>query len=341
MIVLTYTIETGMQDPDVVAPRVAAIALNRGELDLIGASVVGDTTSVSADAVTRSIALAFTAAGEALFPTNAQKIAVTRGLWRGVLNLRVPGQVAESVEAVSVPGPTEGLVAWLRADVGVTVFGGAVSTWDPVGTAADFTQAVAGNRPASSEADANWNNRASVSFDTDWLDSGNPASFWNFLHNGSGMTVIAVFRATNNLLQQILLSTSQTGVANAGIALSYTGGTVTFEVKNGALAIINATSAAGSAPVNSRVYVVARYEEGRAGFEWSLSVNGSQTTGDSLAAPSAGDAQAPLRIGASVVTGGEPLLAATVPETLLYGRFLTDTEVANAVSYLTRYSSFP
>jgi hypothetical protein len=100
-ITLVYDVNVGVQSPAAMVALVAAIALPRGELDLIGASITGDVTAVNGALVRRTVTLTTNAQGNANFPTDAEKIAATRDLYRGQLEIGFPGQVTAAVPVVA------------------------------------------------------------------------------------------------------------------------------------------------------------------------------------------------------------------------------------------------
>lgn len=98
--------------------------------------------------------------------TNASGVQVSSRLetaryWDGVgKQVQYPNGVDP---AVFVPTDLTGLLIWLRADTGVTLTSGRVSTWaDQSGNGNDFVQSTAGNRPIPGTA---INGQATVTFD--------------------------------------------------------------------------------------------------------------------------------------------------------------------------------
>ena len=88
------------------------------------------------------------------------------------------GSAAGFVGTVVFGPPTlPDLVAWYRADLGITTVTGAVSAWadqSGVGTGKTLAQGTAANRPAYNASDAGYNNQPTMTFDgsNDRLASG-------------------------------------------------------------------------------------------------------------------------------------------------------------------------
>lgn len=108
-VTLTYVIRVGLARASALLARVQAIVLNTGELDLLGMTVVSDTTVVVSTApecaeppfLERTVVLETTAQGDELFPTPDALMDATRQLWRARLNLLVPGIVTAAEPVVT------------------------------------------------------------------------------------------------------------------------------------------------------------------------------------------------------------------------------------------------
>lgn len=90
---LDYHISIGVQNPSAMETRVAGVPIFQGELDLLQMSVVSDTTTTESGSpvtIKRSVVVT---GGDALFPTNTDKIAALRGFYTGSLALGVPAMV--------------------------------------------------------------------------------------------------------------------------------------------------------------------------------------------------------------------------------------------------------
>lgn len=354
LITLAYSIPVGVQRVQDQLARVAAIDLTRGELDLLQMSVFDDTTSFQGVAgsglLRRAVTLEPSAQGEIAFPTDQSKVDATVGLYGGQLDLNVPSnvvRVAPLVEAVT-PLDFADFVEWWRADMAVTEdVDHLLSAWANKAPGFPGSLTAAGAlRPLREDEDANFALRASVQFDgTDRMDSDLAASSWNFLHNGLiGVTIIIVARPTSVDPVQVALSTATIASVDIGVNIYYDGTARSwfFEVGNGAAQIISASTAVGSATPNTRHFVVARFEEGRPGNEFSIRANASTVEGNTAGAPSAADAAATLRVGASAVSGADPIFAA-VPEVVIYADYLSDADVEALLDdyFVPRYGTFP
>lgn len=99
-------------------------------------------------------------------------------------------EAGESTLPPIIADPTEvsGLVCWLRADRGVTLTSGAVSTWaDQSGNGHDFTQSTSSDRPTVSYADSNFNDKDALAFDGASAGNGQHLDGPNF-STAAGMT---------------------------------------------------------------------------------------------------------------------------------------------------------
>lgn len=82
--------------------RMAAPALDQGELDLLGYTIDSDVTAYQLDGtIRRRVVLGTTADSDALFPTDAERIYSTKGLFRDVISQGMPGFVTQSDPVVS------------------------------------------------------------------------------------------------------------------------------------------------------------------------------------------------------------------------------------------------
>jgi hypothetical protein len=108
-VTLDYFIRFGLAKASSLLSRVEAIVLNTGELDLLGMSIVSDTTVVVSTApecaepafLQRTVVLETNAQGDALFPDADALQDATRQLWRSRLNLLVPGVVTADEPVVT------------------------------------------------------------------------------------------------------------------------------------------------------------------------------------------------------------------------------------------------
>jgi hypothetical protein len=345
LITLRYDIDLGLQKAENFLADVAAIQLEKGELDLLGMAQVGDMVEVtSLTTLTRIVTLQSLPLADQSFPTAQDMASATEKLYRAQLELALPARVTAVAPYVEMFTPlnveSAELAFWWRGDIGV-VFDSSdfISQWSSVILGSVLAPTAPGTEPTHVLSDANLNGQQSVNYDgSDSLDSALAASAWNFLHDGTGMTVIVATRPTSNDPAQVLLSTATIATNNRGMNLYYDGGARTwfFQVGNGAALAIDIGGAAGSGPLSTMNYTFARFLEGRPGNEWSLRINAAVAQGNTAAAPNAGDAQATLRVGASAVSGADPVLGMAAPEYIFYRGYVSDEEIEELfLSYLT------
>jgi hypothetical protein len=155
-----------------------------------------------------------------------------------------------------IPGAS---YAW-RADLGMSYSAGASMTWTDQIAGSTLAQSTGAQVPVLNASDANLGNQASITLDgtDDNLTSNLAAAVWNFLHDGSGATILIVCRptkttgATNNLLA------TSAGAASRGIRLlhSATNNRWRFSVSDGAAFVIDINTGSGAAePVSQAVYM--------------------------------------------------------------------------------------
>jgi hypothetical protein len=97
---LNYIVETGLQNPVLMATKVAAIPVDQ-EFEFLNLDKVGDATTPGAGLVTRAITLQTNSESDAMFPTNDELEAATTALLSGVLALQAPGRVTALAPIVS------------------------------------------------------------------------------------------------------------------------------------------------------------------------------------------------------------------------------------------------
>ena len=125
----------------------------------------------------------------------------------------------------------------LRSDFGLAYAAGVSMTWtDQITGTATFAQATAAQVPTYAASDAQWGGLPSITFDgtNDNLDSSLAASSWKLLHDGTGVTILAVFHplVTGGGSADVLLGTTYTGI---GAHLAYDANSTrgTFVVRDG------------------------------------------------------------------------------------------------------------
>jgi hypothetical protein len=145
----------------------------------------------------------------------------------------------------------------LHADLGITLNGGTVSAWaDQSGQGAHFVQATAANQPLYGTLSGGL--AAVVGVDaTDHMTcpaATKPASYWRFLHDGSGMTIGMAFE-TSTATVQTVFSNLRIVSTRSGIDIDYLGGTAQSRILIGnstATYVSVLTSAGGSSPFGFR-----------------------------------------------------------------------------------------
>lgn len=261
----------------------------------------------------------------------------------GGLGLRRIGARGKAGEGFN-PAQAPGLFADYDAAYVTTVAGPKVSTaFDQAAPAQDISQATDANRPAYSASNANFLGRPTMDWGAgaDQVLKAATASDWKFLHDGTGMTVYFVFRPTSAGAQQFLWQTNEGSGTNIGSAIDFDGTNtkVRLLTTNGA-AIINASTANATCPLNQNHIVVAKYLNGRAGFEFSVRVDATTAvTGNDSAAPSGSNPTSPLGFGG--LSGATlALISANVPRALFYAAFHeADTESAVKAYLKARYGT--
>jgi hypothetical protein len=99
-VTLAYDIAVGLQDPALVAPKIALIPVDQ-EFDFLHMTKTSDVVSTSVGKVTRTIILQTDAVSDQMFPTSDELKAATRHLLSGVLGLATPGSVVASEPTVN------------------------------------------------------------------------------------------------------------------------------------------------------------------------------------------------------------------------------------------------
>ena len=97
---LNYIVETGLQSPALMAPKILAIPVDQ-EFEFLNLDKISDTVAAGAGSVTRQIVLQTNATSDAMFPTNAELAAATTSILSGVLALQAPGRVTAVAPLVS------------------------------------------------------------------------------------------------------------------------------------------------------------------------------------------------------------------------------------------------
>lgn len=234
------------------------------------------------------------------------------------------------------PSHIHGLVLWLRSDLGITLNGSDVSAWaDQSEADRDVTQGTTNQQPTYSAADGNWNGKPSLDFDDvdDLLQSDDAASVWTKLHDGTGSTIVAVFRPT---AAGSMLSTSST-INPLGVEMDWNhnaADSVYFGVGNGGAGWARYVQSSATITSGTKVMVIARYSVSEAPV-LSMRTNRVEGTAGGSGSPSASAPDHTLTIGVWS-TGNFVAIGATAVELAAYERYLTLPEVQLLEDYLAR-----
>lgn len=213
----------------------------------------------------------------------------------------------------------DGLGLWLRADLGLTLNGSAVTTWaDQSGNGNDFTDGgSAARRPAYSAT--SFNSRPGITFDgsSDYLTHATNYTF------GAATTIILVATPATSATAYILSGSG----ANFGFISNFA--SVWLELFNGA------DRKNFAVPTSVTKYTATVTQTDASALTWRR--NGAQVN---TAAPAVTLSGKTLNtIGAA--TGGTNHCNAVIAELIICTRVLTASEIANAESYIqTRYAHY-
>lgn len=97
---LNYIVETGLQSPALMAPKVAAIPVDQ-EFVFLHLDKIADATVAGPGEVTRTVTLRTNAESDQMFPGNDELANATRSLLSGVIALQAPGRVTALAPIVS------------------------------------------------------------------------------------------------------------------------------------------------------------------------------------------------------------------------------------------------
>lgn len=101
IVTLDYYVPRGLLRGSVLADRVEAVTLDRGERELLGLDLTSDTTSTEGNYVIRTLVLQQTEQGSLDIPGESNLIAATRGLYAGALACALPACVEAATPVVS------------------------------------------------------------------------------------------------------------------------------------------------------------------------------------------------------------------------------------------------
>lgn len=223
------------------------------------------------------------------------------------------------------------LELWLRSDSLVGLSGLDVATWgDLSGKGHNFSR-VPGSRPTYNVNDANWAGKPSLGFTaSQTILSDDPASTWNFLHNGTGGGNLLVYRTSAtgaNILARTAASTAQIGFE----VQSLTTTTQRTRIFNGAAEV---WADALAALVDTNYYGLFAYEESRPVNEYTHELLADTSVGNSVAAPTASNATITYALGRSGANGFQGELL----EVIAFSAYPSDQQFTQLKAYLlTRY----
>lgn len=163
------------------------------------------------------------------------------------------------------------------------------------------------------------------------------ASSWNFMNQGTGMTIAMVFECAAGTGSSYLIDTRRAG---NGVQVRYDASAnerVTLSSVDSSTTYINSPSSVGTYPDDTQHVFDWVYAEGRSPAEYQATKNGVETnTGDTGGTPAGGDPAYTLWIGRLAANGANAGLQ-YVREVCIYSRALTDTERASLRTYLARW----
>lgn len=231
-----------------------------------------------------------------------------------------------------IPGAS---YAW-RADLGMSYSAGASMTWTDQIAGSTLSQSTGTQVPVLNASDADLGNQAAITLDgsNDNLTSNLAASAWNFLHNGSGATMLIVCRPTKSSGATNTLIGTSSGAASRGMRIYHnsTNDRVHAQVSDGATNVIALAGASSSAvePVSLSIYWD-HLTTSTPDSALEHPPGTSRATGSGT--PSAGDAAATLMLG--LVSGG---FGGNVAEMVIWPFQFTSGNKATAAAYtLGRY----
>lgn len=253
--------------------------------------------------------------------------------WRGGTSY----PISTGAPSVDVPDTIPDIFSWYRADLGITLNGSNVSAWaDQILPAVDASQGVAGSQPPYIASDAGINGNAIIGpFDgtADHFTAG-VASDWSFLHEGTGMTIVMVFRtAALGTLRRLFDNNNGSGTA-LGLTMQISAASPALawlNMGNGAAAVLSAPTAA-SITANSVNYLVFRHATANTP-DYSFNLNGVTTTGNNSNTPGTGAAAATLNIGRR--SGAVQYFNGDIAEFITYERAISDAEQTQITDYIT------
>ena len=238
---------------------------------------------------------------------------------------------------VSSPASISGLAHWYRADQEITPNGADVAGWgDLVGTV-DFAQATAADQGVLNASDASLGLQASIGFDsanTEYMKAG-AAADWQFLSDGSGMTIFMVLHSPSGTGNKYLLDTANASGSNVGMFVRQDGtnGTLTFAVAaGGGVNAIVATTANGSFANATPHMVCIGYAEGASPTEYEIRIDGAATlSGNSSNPPTVSVPFGELTL--ARIHSSSSYFTGSIAELAIYNRRLSTAEMQQLEAY--------
>lgn len=175
---------------------------------------------------------------------------------------------------------------------------------DPAHT---FVQASAPNQCSSPTSPAAWNGKPVLTFAAgagNRYTSNISGASWNFGHNGTGMEAVVVCSMTSLSTLSALLATTDSGILHGfQMYVTATSGVTNAGVYRVSSTVVNTTPAGGAIAVSTPTYVSLAHATA-SNPDWAKRVKGAApVTGAYVGPAGAGDAQAPLTIGALNTAG--------------------------------------
>lgn len=242
------------------------------------------------------------------------------------------------------PETITGLHSWWRGDYGITLTGGAISSWADKVSGRTLSQSTAANRPVEyTSTPLGSQNTAYFDGVNDHLISDDAASTWKFMHDGTGYTSIVIWDQWGTAATYIpLISTSATfpattqiGTTNAPLYGVGTGYQI-YLMGNGSGRVFN-QQVSGLTVGTGAHWSQCFYTEGASPEGGTYLDNVLRASGASLLAPSASNPDITLRVGGNVSSiYGQCAIA----EILLYTKTLSAGDISSLATYFnTRYGT--
>ena len=240
---------------------------------------------------------------------------------------------------VQTPDTITNLYAWYDAGVDVDTAaatpaadGETVEFWlDQSGDGYDLTQATAGNRPTFTTSSA-YTGLPEVTFNgsNNYLVSSDLASIWNFLHDGTGCTIVMVIRPASGYF---ILDTGNASALNSGITIDWQSpDDIRVRMYNGTGTELFAFTTTSGVVPSSGAIVTLRHGS-TATPNAVLRVNGIEVANSGYTgSPSASDPAGTLRLGTR--QSGDLHYGGGMLEFVFYNKALSDTDMYAIETYI-------